>query len=334
MTKKESVLANINDIIETLNRRPAVHKLCINVFIQEPIWFCDDVLIVPLRSFGSNCEASYVSQYVKEILNEEISKDIFKTLLAQGENACPVVSIIKFLKVDAPPSELESYASSDISLAEKALAWASGGKIMPFAFIVSSFDNSMLRLVVQDVRQVTRLGFGNTGKDYYAQVKRIVDCARTDELFDFVLSLYMDAMRETNYKFAIARLYNCLEAMASNLKHKYNGADRKAVKALLGLESGAIAEVVVDGQKYRFDVVEIAGRIRAKFFHGRPFDSSDLNQETKHVISLYEQSPKTIADMLQGYCEIEIARWANGVSRGLEQNNVVPSELTTSPGTQ
>lgn len=118
-----------------------------------------------------------------------------------------------------------------------------------------------------------------------------------------------------------ARLFNCLECLAYRLKSKHGDKSRKAVKDLLGQPDGATVEQQVDGEKYRYDAIEIAGRLRDKLFHGVPFREDDLNLESRPVFRLLSAHPELILDSLQTYCELEIARWANGVSRGLGQGD-------------
>jgi hypothetical protein len=86
----------------------------------------------------------------------------------------------------------------------------------------------------------------------------------------------------------------------------------------LGLEDGAFSEIHVDEKKYRYDIVEIAGRIRDKLFHGVKFRKSDLFKEVRQTFELFENHPELIASDMKSYCEMEIAKWANGTSRGLK----------------
>lgn len=75
----------------------------------------------------------------------------------------------------------------------------------------------------------------------------------------------------------------------------------------------------IGGKEYKFDRIEIAGRLRDKLFHGVPFKESDLNSQSKHVFELIKCEPELIASSLRDDCELEFARWANGASNGLKQ---------------
>jgi hypothetical protein len=70
-------------------------------------------------------------------------------------------------------------------------------------------------------------------------------------------------------------------------------------------------EVSVEGQKYRFDCIEVAGRIRDRLFHGAEFQASDLSAETRSVYQLVNSNPELIASAIAGYCELALSRKAN-----------------------
>ncbi len=89
---------------------------------------------------------------------------------------------------------------------------------------------------------------------------------------------------------------------------------RRAVKIMLGLENGAKTNLQVGGRKISYDRIEIAGRLRDKFFHGSPFREEDLIEEARPVFFLIEHHPQMIADTLLADCELALARWANGAS--------------------
>ncbi len=78
----------------------------------------------------------------------------------------------------------------------------------------------------------------------------------------------------------------------------------------------------IAGKEYQYDRIEIAGRLRDKLFHGVPFRKKDLNAVSKHVFELIENNPESIAASLGNDCELEFARWANGVSNGLKKIKV------------
>jgi len=197
------------------------------------------------------------------------------------------------------------------------ISWASGDEISAFGILTLTKAQSYFRLLLPHSNNRIRLGFGNTGQDFNNQIKSLIEAIEKDEHFEFGISMYHDALKESNPQFQIARFFCCLECFAHKIKSKERPS-RKAVKYLLGLEGGVFSEVHIDGKKYRYDVVEIAGRIRDKLFHGVKFTKSDTNEEAKMAYELYESHPEQIASTMKSYCEIEIARWASGASIGLE----------------
>jgi len=232
----------------------------------------------------------------------------------EGAQARPVVALVARLAIDAPPEQLESVARVDLTNAASVIGWVAGEVPEPFAVVTATLREVYFRIAPPQARRRFRLGFGNTGADYYAQIYRIVKLADEDERFAFVLSLYKDALREANAEFRVARFFACLEALAYRLK-KDRGS-RDAVRALLGLEPGALATIAVDGVNYRFDRVELGGRIRDKLFHGVPFDPKELTDEARFAYNYFRGHPEYFRDLLHVDCELEIARWANDASRG------------------
>lgn len=303
-------------ILIAMRRRPAVHQLCSGLYLQEPLQLHDDLLAVPLRPLGYGSQANYAAQYSHEIAGAPVDQGGLTNLISQGQQALPVVCIVRTLAVDGSPDELERFASDSMTHARRILSWVAADEISPFAMVICTNSQSYFRMLPPSSRQRQRLGFGNTGDSFNSMIRKLMDSAATDEHFSFALSLFHDAQREENSLFKIARLFNCLECLAASLKAKHEGKSRRAVKELFGDEIGTIFTTVVTGKPYTFDVVEISGRLRDRLFHGVPFRRKDLIEEYRPVFELLETDPKPILDSVQSLCEVEIARWANGVSRG------------------
>lgn len=301
-----------------LKKRPCVHELVAGAYIQEPLFYSENILAVPLKALGYESFARYLVKYSIEIGKAKVDENGIINLINQGINSLPVIAIICFLDKDDSPENMEFAAKDELTKVKETLSWSSGERMDTFGYLILDSKNSFFRLTPPNTKKRTRLGFGNTGEDYVKQIQKIVETSKNDEHFAFALSLFKDANFESNQKFKIARYFNCLECLASNLK-KTMGS-RKAVKSLLGLEDGAISEIHIKGEKYRYDVIEISGRIRDKLFHGVQFSQKDLNAESKKAFDLYDKHPEKIAESIQGYCEIELARWANGASNGIIKN--------------
>ncbi len=297
-----------------LAHRPAVHQLLYGAYIQEPLHLRTNVSAYPLSPLGFHSEANYAARYASEIVGASVDQTALDGLRQQSAAARPVVAVAVRLALDAPPDQLERSAATDLSNARMVLGWVAGELPEAFALVTASVQGVHFRTLAPQSRRRQRLGFGNTGPDYYAQLYRILELVESDERFAFALSLFKDALREDNAEFRVARFFSCLEALAYRLK-KGVGA-RTAVRDLLGLEDSALATIPIDGLECRFDRVELAGRIRDKLFHGAPFDPAELDPGAKRAYHYLRLHPEQMRDILQADCELEIARWANGASRG------------------
>ncbi len=302
---------------EILQSRPAVHELYYGAFIQETLRINENLFAIPLKPLGFQAQSEYLEQYSAQIAKIAVDQDSLNNLITQGGNAFPVIALVFRNSTDTSPELLEKEAREEFKKAIKVLSWATGDEISHFGVLTLTKDQSYFRLSLPHSNKRIRLGFGNTGPDFENQIKSILAAIEKDEHFEFGLSMYHDALKESNPKFQIARFFCCLECLAHKIIGKKRPT-RKAVKYLLGLEDGAFSEIHIDGQKYRYDTVEIAGRIRDKLFHGVKFAKSDLISEARTAFELYENYPEQIASTMKSYCEIELARWANGTSRGLE----------------
>lgn len=185
-----------------------------------------------------------------------------------------------------------------------------------FAVVTAMADQTFFRLVPPHSRRRLRLGFGNTGADFGRRVDRIFNKAEEDEHFAFALTLFHDALNDPNPRFRTARFFSCLEALAYRLKGDGVGS-RDAVRKLLGLhEIVSTIQVSVEGAVMQADVIALAGRLRDLLFHGRPFERGHLPEAHRPTYDLVEKAPEQLADALQSYCEVELARWGNDASAG------------------
>jgi hypothetical protein len=297
-------------------RRPAVHRLCYGAFLQAPVWICSDVLAVPLVALGFDAELGYLAKYLRQFFGIELGPEEAEAGRGQGVEALPVITVIYFPKASAPPSELEIGARDSLERAEQIIAWATGERLTEFAFVtVTDKDQPYFRMAPPYSRRRLRLGFGNTGDAFQSNVERIKQAADEDPRFAFAMALFTDAAHEPNPLFKVCRLFNVLESLAYALKDEKTKS-RRAVKIMLGLEGSAMSAVEVDGRRISYDRIEIAGRLRDKYFHGSPFREKDLNDEARPVFYLIDHRPETIADELLHDCERALATWANNASPG------------------
>ena len=308
---------NVQEAIAFLRTRPAVHQLCSGSWLQAPFRISFDVTAVPLAALGYRAQAQCAAQYVTEIIGALVDQQAFESLIKTGTRALPVIVLCAPVSVEAAAEALENLATPRLDRARQVLAWATGEEITPFAMVVAGLATTQFRMLPPQTRRRQRLfGLGETKDDFEENLSRLMRVAVDDEHFAFALSLHHDALRESNSHFRIGRLFNVLECLAYRLKSEERPS-RKAVKYLIGLEDGATSTVHVGDREYRYDCIEIGGRVRDKLFHGVPFRREDLITDARPAFDLYEQQPEIIADALVMFCELELAKWANGTSRGL-----------------
>jgi hypothetical protein len=305
---------NHKEAAKQIARKPAVHRLCYGAFIQAPVWISPDVLVIPLAPLGFDAELGYTADYLHQFFGIELPPKEAQVGRAQGAEALPVITIIHYPSESASPQELEAGARASLERAEQIIAWATGDRLTEFAYITVTADATpFFRMVPPHSRRRLRLGFGNTDEAFQGNVERIRQAAEEDPRFAFGMAMFADAAHEPNPLFKVCRLFNVLESLAYALK---GGPvkSRQAVKIMLGLEGGAMCNLNVDGREISYDRIEIAGRLRDKYFHGSPFREEDLIAEARPVFYLIEHRPEIIADTLLSDCEIAIARWANDAS--------------------
>lgn len=309
-------IMNHSALVQLLSKKPSVHQLCYGIYLQAPLRLQENLIAVPLTALGFGSQAQFMAKYAREVAGALVDESATDALTQQGAQAFPTIAIVYFHAEDGEPIELEKLSAEVFVQTRRILGWVAGDAVEPFAMLTCTESHSAFRLIMPNSRRRLRLGFGNTEAEFQTQLEKISERARCDPHFEYALSFLHDALRESNALFKIARLYNCLECLAANLKAKHSGKSRKAVKDLLGLEGGAIEKLHMVGVSYEYDVIEIAGRIRDKLFHGAAFREDALNAASKPVFALLETNPEHVISSLLAFCEVEISRWANGVSRG------------------
>jgi hypothetical protein len=212
---------------------------------------------------------------------------------------------------------LEEASSADLARARLALAWSTGEEPVPVAVVTATRSETFFRILPPNSRRRQRLGFGNEREQHEPVIKRVIDAAAKDERFAFAVSMYVDALSADEAEFRVARFYACLEALSYRIRHRHGKRSRAAVRDLIGLPEGALMQVAEGDERFSIDRVELGGRIRDKLFHGVPFDDSELTEEAKRAYAVLKARPSQLRDLLMNDCELEIARWANGASRGL-----------------
>ena len=301
---------------EILRHRPAVHELCVGAFLQERLRLADGIWAVPLQPLGFRAESEVTARYVLEVLDTPVDEQAFASLSEQGATARPLVAIVHQSQVDASPEELEQVALPKFAHARMLVSWSAGERAEPFAIVTARLDRCFFRMLPPRSRGRQRLGFGNEREPHEAQLQRLYAAVSSDERFAFAVSMFRDALREEDASFRVARFYACLEALTYRIRREHGIRSRAAVRDLLGIADGATMTIDVGGRQVAFDRVELVGRLRDKLFHGVPFDKEELTVDARTAYEQLVAHPDQLRDVLQSDCELEIARWANGASRG------------------
>lgn len=307
MTHKEAA--------KLIAKRPSVHRLCYGAYLQSPIWTSPDVLAVPLAALGFEAQLGYTATYLRQFFEVNLTPNEVQAAWKPGAKALPVIAVIHYPEASASPDELEAGARASLERAEQIIAWVTGDRLIEFAYItVNEQAPPFFRMVPPHSRRRQRLGFGNTDEAFQGSVDRIRHAADENPHFAFAMAMLADAAHEPNPLFKVCLLFNVLESLAYALKKGGEVGSRQAVKIMLGLENGAMCNTHMDGHEITYDRIEIAGRLRDKFFHGVPFREEDLIAEARPVFYLIEHHPQMIADDLLTDCELALTRWANDAS--------------------
>jgi hypothetical protein len=301
------------EITAASRRRPAVHRLTYGAFLQGHVWVAPNTLVVPLAPMGFAHAGTYACQYHRELLGVDVQPPAVEAISRSGADALPVLAFIHFTVEQRSPERMEAEALPELGRAEQLIGWISGNYLHDFSFIMAAVDEIYIRLLPPAASRRMLLGPGNVGEALQRNIEKIRDLAAGDERFAYALSLYRDALHETNKLFKIARLFAVLEALAYALKAGGVGS-RDAVRRMLGLEAGAFGEVNYDGKTVRYERVALAGQLRDRLFHGARFTRDDLPAPYRDSFDLLTDQPDVLIRDLMTDCELEFARWGNNAS--------------------
>jgi hypothetical protein len=301
------------EVLTTLRRRPAVHRLTSGAFLQEPVWIDQQTYAVPLRPMGFQYAVNYTVYYNQMIADVPIDQQAAEQLGQEGADTHPIVTFIHYPSIEDDPVKMEASALPHLDKAEQLIGWMTGDYLSHFAFVVVTTEGTSVRLTPPASRRRQMFGAGHTGATPGQNVRNLGLLVDSNERFAFALSLYRDALHEKNVLFKIARFFAVLESLAYALKADGVGS-RTAVRRMLGLEGGAVGEITFNGRKVRYERIELAGRLRDKLFHGAPFERTDLKTEWRDSFDLLVEQPVQIANSLMSDCEVEFARWGSNVS--------------------
>lgn len=63
------------EVLELIERRPSVHRLCYGACLQSSVSIGPDVLAVPLAALGFNTELDYVASYLRQFFRIELTTE-------------------------------------------------------------------------------------------------------------------------------------------------------------------------------------------------------------------------------------------------------------------
>jgi hypothetical protein len=305
----------MSEISDSLSIRPSVHWICSGAYLQGPIQLGERVTFIPLKPFGFEAPARLLAAYAADC-GAEVDSPGLTSLIEQGSQANPSVSIIVPVIHWETPEEAELSVADNIEKYRELLSWATGNDVNPIGCVTLGPDEnqSFFRAIPSETIRRRRLGFGNTDSDFDSSLESILQMSEGDEHVAFALSMLHDANKEKNVRFKIARYYTCLESLTYKIR-KGQGS-RDAVRQLLGIEKGQTGQMKTSERTYNYDVVLGAGILRDMLFHGVPVDFSKARDHEKDTFELLLDNPEVISSDLQNRVELEIARWSNGASNG------------------
>lgn len=292
--------------------RPAIHELCRGVFLQDQVQLPDNVLLTPLTPLERDSEVAYCEGLAGAITG-------VPGQLWPGKNGPPAAHVVAISLMLPPGSDanLTPERSARIRTSESLLTVITGSRPNPFALICASESTVRAALLRSKLeRQRFSLGPGNQRSAIEEMSRDIASRLKDDRHFSFALALFENAAAETDSEFKIALLFDCLEALAYRLKGGDVGS-RQAVRQLFPPDISYKIGIRVSDQALPVDVIEVAGRVRDKIFHGVPFSAADL--KPKELQQYYEQAAKQPLELLlalEEFCRLHLVRWARGLSPG------------------
>ncbi len=269
-----------------LCRQPAVHELCSGGFLREVVQFDDDLMAIPLQPLGSDDQVEFLVRYARELLGATFDVPSAFDATLRGLISSPVVSLVCVPPHVDNPKDMEASVRQRLDMARHVLSCPAAQPFIPFALFVHAAGSKGFYRLVRPEHEGSRTRIPSVmALETPELFAKMFSHAGADETYSFALALLHDAMAETNARFRIARLFNVLECLAS--ENKAELPSRKAVRYLLGFSvDGHVRAWTIEGREYHFDIIELAGRLRDKLFHGTAFAPEDLRIDVRPSFSL------------------------------------------------
>ena len=226
-----------------------------NIRIQQEIVIDNNTQIVT-SSQGYTCydSATYMKSYMETVTGKRVNIDIEK--LAKDYSIGMPVSVIKLWNIKAP--NLERAVELAVNKSQPIIKFLTYNQIQsPEIFGVTATSNE--KGTFFEVLPVTYCGWKiHLMDDLNRMARYITSQTAKDERLNLFLTLFSDAVSESNLNFKIVKLWTILETMAASFK----GTKEKRVRALL-------ADYRIGVQKYQnFDLIQLAYKHRNAVVHG------------------------------------------------------------------
>lgn len=282
-----------------IRRRPAVHKICVGAFLQQPTPLTPEILAVPLSAVGYAGMTKLLVEYLANDLEIPVPPDGIEKMLESGKDANPGAALVWHAARDDTADVLLGSSSAAFRRAQRLLSYVSGDRTDVVASLVLHETAQSHELFSPLSRRRQRLWFSREEADaFHTSIVRLATLQEEDSRVALALQLYLDALNDKSDEFRLVKLFNVLECLAS--AHKKDGVgSRDAVRALLSAAPGQHWSVEFRGTKIAFDIISVAGIFRDKVMHGSRVERDTFALPDREVIDVLAFEPFKLADELQ-----------------------------------
>lgn len=282
-----------------IRRRPAVQRICVGAYLQQPMFLAADVLAVPLSAVGYAGMARLLVEYLMNDLELRVTPEEVQRLIDTGKAAHPAVALVWHAAKDETAQVLLGSSAVALGRAQRMLSLVSGDRADVVANLVLHTQDQVYELLPPASRRRQRLWLSREDANAFERsVVRLADLQEGDPRIALALQLYLDAVNDKSHEFRLIKLFNVLECLAS--VHKKDGVgSRDAVRVLLNVKAGQHWAVEFKDAKIAFDLIAVAGKFRDVLMHGSRVEKDTFAAPDRGVIDVLAYEPYKLADELQ-----------------------------------
>ena len=225
------------------------------------------------------------------------------------------------------PLEIEQEASQEVALAKDLCAFYAGGAYRTIARAAwPSRELAHVSFLQEEFRGTTR----RPEDPINADLLRLCHQHKHDDLIRYFITSYASAISILDDYVRISRLFSILEGIAapinSILSRRVNDStSREAIRIMIGyyrsLDNPRVT-ITDPEEHFDFDVIELAGQIRQKIFHGGGrLTPANAPLRLKGAAGLLALRPDIISHILKRDCEAAIAQWVKRTGPAIEASN-------------